>query len=384
MRPSEPVIVVYVRSRPDWAIVKGRHWYRLPVRHGPAEITARWIAFYLPGWAGNERWQVTWYARIHSSEIVRRVDLFPHEPDHPRAGEHYHAISFDEPQQLARPLRSDRSRRFVYVNTTVYRLAVARGLEDIFSEEPLIDESENKVLVGVVPSRRDFGIIRDEGWYRVPLRMVKSWDNPGHMAFYLGQAFGEDAGTITHYAPVVNADVVKRIDLFPSEVQHPRAFNDYVRIHVGDLEARPRPIVSRRRRKLVLLPTTFERFLGSSDLNELYAGDAEEEVLYTRLTGDEVFPERQYYIRGTSAYHLTDLAVFCRTGNVQIDIEERPVADGLQLNREKPKSTPRGWSALRLSRYDISHRSEEVMNTIAGMVIDAGGSLPPEASADPT
>ena len=374
MNSSDPVLLVYVKSKSDWAIARHRNWYRLPLRHGPDQITATWVAFYFPGSFGRERWGVYYLAQITGSQVVRRIDLFPHETAHPRAEERYHAISFDRPQRLAKPLKSDTSRRFVYAETTIYRMSASRTLDDVFSSEPLLHPAAEQLLVAVVPRISDFEIVRHKGWYRIPLGMVRGWSSPGHVAFYFGRAFGSEAGLVRFYAPVWNADLIKRIDMLPDEPDHPRAFEDYVRLHIGDLHERAQPIASRTRRRIVILPTTMERFLSASDLNELAAGDEAGDVLYGKLTEERIHPERQYYIRGANAYYLTDFALFCRRRNLQIDVEPgRRAREGIILERGGDQEPASGWEALRLSRYDITRRTEQSVAEIRASIHSNGG-----------
>ena len=127
-----------------------------------------------------------------------------------------------------------------------------------------------------------------------------------------------------------------------------------------------------------------DRLLGSTDLNELYVGDAEEESLYTSLSQEDIFPERQYYVRGTNAYYLTDLAVFCTKRNVQIDLDAPRKVSGLALNRSHETIPPAGWSALRLSRYEISHRPDEALRRVTQIVDEAGGAVSSEITPIPS
>jgi len=373
MQPHERVLVVLVRSPADWEIARTRHWYRLPLRQGPRGIAAEWIAFYEPGAFGSERWGVHSYARVHQVDVVRRIDLFPHEPGHPRAQQPYHVISFDPPVRLARPLVSDHGRRFVWTMTTWWRFTAAESLDDLFAEEPIVPSRRESVLVGIVPNVSDMEIARERRWYRVPRNMVEAWRTPGHLAFYYGQAFGDQAGQIRHYAEVSHADVVPRIELFPDQPRHPRAHHEYIRIHLGELQQRPAPIQSRHRRRIVLLPTTWDRFAAATDLNDLVAGDPAEETLYGRLTGEGMRPERAYYVRGANAYYLTDFALFCRRRNVQVDLEP---GDGTRLLVTYPDGRTElaeGWAALRLSRFDITRRQEESVEQVRSLVAASGG-----------
>jgi len=375
MHESERVLIVFVKSRQDWEIARLQGWYRLPLRHGPRDIAARWIAFYQPGAFGAERWGVYSYARIRETHVVRRIDLFPHEPNHPRAQQHYHVISFESPLRLARPLLSDHGRRFVWTDTTWWRFTSAQSLDDLFNPEPLPVAVRDQVLVGIVPRTSDFEILTGERWYRIPRHLVEHWVTPEHLAFYFGAAFGGAAGTIRYYARVVHADVVKRLELFPTRPRHPRANMSYVRVHVEQPRQRAEPITSRRSRRLVLLPTTWARFVAARDINDLYEGDAEEEALYLRMNQEGLKPERAYYVRGPNAYYLTDFAFHGRKGNLHVDIEHPSEPDPSRLRLARPEGAARparGWSALRLSRFDITKRQDDALRRIRELVKTGG------------
>ena len=373
MQPHEPAIVVLVPSRRDWGIVRDRHWYRLPVKHGPPEIAANWIAFYLPRSFGENQRGVRYYARVRNVEIVRRVDLFPGETDHPRAEEHYYAIAFDPPIRLARPLVPDRGRRLIWSRTTLWRLTAAQTFDDLFSDDPLPPSQRDDVLVGVVPTARDFEIARLERWYRIPVKMVRDWQTPGYVAFYFGRAFGGDAGTITHYARAWHADVIPRIEIFPDQPRHPRALDDYVRIHIDELQKRPAPIDGRKRPRFVLLPTTWQRFEAAHEVNDLVVGDDDEQAFYGHLTDASLRPERAYHIRGTNAYHLADYALFCRRASIQVDIASRTMSRTVLVDAPTAEGTPDGWESIRLSRHDITRRSAESVERVRAVVDASGG-----------
>jgi len=379
MDQHDRVLIVLLKTRSDWTVARDQHWYRLPLKHGPRDITANWIAFYQPGAFGEERWGIHFYARVRQVHVVRRIDLFPHEPDHPRAQQHYYVISFDPPARLANPLLSDRGRRFVWTDTTWWRFTSAGTLDEILSPEPLPAAVQDQVLVGIVPRVSDFEIANRERWYRIPWSVIESWVTPGYIAFYFGQAFGGDAGTIRYYAQVHHAEVLKRIDLFPNQPRHPRAHMDYVRVHLDAPEERSEPITSRRQRRVVLLPTTWERFMTAEDLNDLYRGDEEEEVFYGRMVEQDLKPERAYYVRGANAYYLTDYAFHCRSRNLHVDVEQSTVGQrGNSLRLARPDEAiepPGGWSAMRLSRFDMTRRTEESVRRVRELVDASGGTV---------
>jgi hypothetical protein len=375
MDAQDSVLVVFVKTREDWDVACNRHWYRMPLKRGPSDITAGWIAFYLPAPFGDDRFSVPFYARILEVHVVRRTDLFPDQADHPHAQDPYYTISFEPPIRLAKPLRSDRARRFVWTATTFWRLTAAQGLDDLFSDEPLPPPEHTQMLVGMMPRVADLSVARDRGWYRIPQNMVREWTSPSHVAFYFGSAFGSEAGQIRYYAEAWHADIVKRIEMFPSQPRHPRAQENYLRVHLGEVLKRHTPILSRRRRRLVLLPTTWERFVVATDLNELVGGDADEDAFYGSMDAEGLRPERAYHVRGANAYQLTDYALFCRNGNIGIDVEGSTVSRNAFLQRRPNEDAPpiRSWESIRLSRFDIARRRDDTIRELRTEVERSGG-----------
>ncbi len=376
MEPHERVLVVLLKSTTDWDIARDRNWYRIPAAHAPKDPGAEWIAFYQPAGFGRERWGVYSYARVRGTHTVRRIELFPSETDHPRAHEAYLVYSFDPPARLAHPLQCARPRRFVWTMTTWWRFSNARTFDDLLRRDPLLPPEKDTVLVSVVPRVSDFEIVTKKHWYRIPCSVVSQWATPAYLAFYHGQGFGVEAGQVRYFAPIRYVDIVKRVDLFPDEPKHPRARADYYRVHIDNLQQRPSPIRSKRKRQVVLIPTTFERFMLAGDINELAVGDEATDSFYGRMTEEGLRPERAYHVRGSNAYYFTDFAILGRKRSVQVDVARGENQNGFLPKRAgRHAETPDGWTALRLSRFDITKRREDAIERIRNAMAAGAGSV---------
>lgn len=129
---------------------------------------------------------------------------------------------------------------------------------------------EALVLVAVVRHPRDWQWIQETRSYRIPLRHAPSLAPfVDFIAFYHTAAFGPERWSIRHYAPVRGHELVRRGDLFPEEVGHPRAAEPYYWFQLGPLQPLPRPVTSRRWHRFTFLVTTGERLLQAADLAEL-------------------------------------------------------------------------------------------------------------------
>jgi hypothetical protein len=134
------VLVCLLNEPADLERVRWDHWYRIPLRSAPDEVLPEVLAFYLTANFGDERWAIHEYAEVRGHELVRRIDLFPEQPEHPRAQMLYYKIQLGPLQRLTRPVPSLRWRRFVVLQTTGERLLNALELSD------LVERSERRFI----------------------------------------------------------------------------------------------------------------------------------------------------------------------------------------------------------------------------------------------
>ncbi|MGC8880244.1 MAG: hypothetical protein ACP5R2_13565 [Anaerolineae bacterium] len=130
---------------------------------------------------------------------------------------------------------------------------------------------EDRVLVAVVPHKRDWKIVQSERWYRVPVKHAP----PGTpdfdwLAFYFTQAFGQDRWAIHYYCAVLGHELVTRHDLIPSEPDHPRACDWYYKLQLGPLQHKIPPILSPRWRRITFIVTTGDRFMNATEITDLF------------------------------------------------------------------------------------------------------------------
>lgn len=91
-------------------------WYRVPLRHAPPTLgQAKALAFYQPASFGDERWQVAWWGQVRARETLRRRELLPDEPDHPRADERYVRLWLAPLEPVVPPKRSVKGRRLLFL-----------------------------------------------------------------------------------------------------------------------------------------------------------------------------------------------------------------------------------------------------------------------------
>ena len=191
MYPEDRVLVAIMTSPADLALARDEHWYRIPQRRVPKGVHAEYLAFYLGGVFGDQKWAIHYYARQEGHELVRRGDLFPGEPDHPRADELYYKVQLGPLQQLSRPILSLRWRRITFVHTTWDRFVDASEINDLFIEgAPYVDRLYYALREAGIQPERHYRIREGGKQYiadlAIPCRTgtvgVVVWDEDGPAA----------------------------------------------------------------------------------------------------------------------------------------------------------------------------------------------------------
>jgi hypothetical protein len=183
--------------------------------------------------------------------------------------------------------------------------------------------SSDRVLVAIMNNRRDFGIARDDGWYRIPLEHApKSVTEAVVLAFYFTRVFKDDKWSICWYAPVRGHELVCRRDLLPDQSNHPRADKVYYKMQLGPLMRLERPIPSLLWRRITFIETTWDRFIAAEEINDLYISGAD--GLFVTLKEAGFHPEREFAVREEGVKYVIDLAIPCRNGTVVISTSDEP------------------------------------------------------------
>ena len=86
-------ILAIVPRQQCWDLVVNHQQYYMPVTHLSSVADASFLAFYMPGWHASQPRHITHTAGIQHYTLQRRIDIFAHQPHHPRAYEHY--VVFD-------------------------------------------------------------------------------------------------------------------------------------------------------------------------------------------------------------------------------------------------------------------------------------------------
>ncbi len=191
-------------------------------------------------------------------------------------------------------------------------------------------------LVAILNNRPDFERARENHWYRIPVRTAPDdilkfrW-----LAFYLTQAFEQEKWSIRYWTEIKKITRHRRRTLLPAEKHHPRANEMYYRLHLGEVHVRAEPIYSRRRRRIVFIPTIWRKISTALEINDLAHGSPLEDRLWAAMKQENIDAERQWWEGDRKTRYCLDFAVFCPKANLDVE------CDGDTLLLRYPVGQPR-------------------------------------------
>ena len=126
------------------------------------------------------------------------------------------------------------------------------------------------VLVAIMPNPRDMDIARLLGWYRIPLKSAPKILHPDAIAFYQTAAFSKGhKSQIECFAEVSGVELTTRAELFRDEPDHPRANEEYFKIHLRGIESLPHPILADEWKRFTFFYTTGSRIMTAESIRGL-------------------------------------------------------------------------------------------------------------------
>jgi very-short-patch-repair endonuclease len=176
---------------------------------------------------------------------------------------------------------------------------------------------------------------------------------------------------------------VSRRELFPEEGNGPRAHRHYYQVHLYPLQRLREPILSRRFRRIVFIPTTYAKLMNAVEINDLFDESPLEDRLWAAMKRFEIDAQRQYWVEGKAQQYALDFAVFCDQGKIDVETDGDSyhfnAESGSEDNQRNNELGTLDWHVLRFDTTDIRERMEEyvvptVMRNInrLGGVSDAG------------
>jgi very-short-patch-repair endonuclease len=227
------------------------------------------------------------------------------------------------------------------------------------------DTARGEVLVAIINDRLDFQKARDEHWYRIPVSSVDKWLRrrwpPTWLALYQTRVFGDEAYCVRYYAEVLDIQRAYRWQLIPEQARDQRGMQEYHKLILGPLEQLPQPIFSRRHRRIVFIPTTWQKFVSAIEINDLYDESPLEDRLWAEFRRLQIPAERQEFVgipQGRS--YALDFALYCTNGRLNVETDgdtwhADPARIPLDNLRDNDLETA-GWKLLRFNTLQIQER----------------------------
>lgn len=221
-----------------------------------------------------------------------------------------------------------------------------------------------------MPRKNLWDIIQNKNWYHIPVESApKNAFSAEYLGFYFPAVFGEKLKyKISYYAKVKKIDVVKRIQLFPEELRHKRANKNYFQFHLGQIKELPKPIPSKRWRRIIHIPTSCEKLFSAREINDLYDTSPLEEKMYQEMKKQKIEAERQLYVKAGDQNFCLDFGIFCKKGNIDVECDGEKyhiLPEALTKDRHRNNQlTSLGWSVLRFSGKEIYQTPKKCIKTI--------------------
>lgn len=253
-----------------------------------------------------------------------------------------------------------------------------------------------EVLVGIINNKLDFAILREQFWYRIPVSSAEKWLKgrwpPKWLAFYQTIAFGAEKHAVNYFAEVLDIRQVRRWQLFPNEPQDGKSNKRYYQVFVKSIQTLPKPIYSRRYRRIIFIPTTWEKFVNASEINDLFDESSLEDKLWAEFKRHQIPAERQEFVIARKNNYSLDFAIYCAKGNVDIETD----GDFWHANPDKAEQdnlrdhdlSTEGWKVLRFTEKQIREQSasyciETVVDNINKLGgVDEGKVIPRKINVD--
>ena len=220
-----------------------------------------------------------------------------------------------------------------------------------------------EVLVAIMNNERDFGILHDQLWYRIPVdKAPRRWP-PEWLAFYQTKVFGDERWSVNYYGRVKEIDIAKRRELLPEDPIDHKSYRHYYQVKFHSLERLPSPIFSRRWRRIVFISSTWEKFVRAAEINDLFDDSPLEDRLWAQLRRLRIEAERQWRVKVGTSWYFLDFALFCLKGKINVETDgDTWHADPRRIpqdNRRANDLEVNGWHVLRFNGHQVREELED-------------------------
>jgi very-short-patch-repair endonuclease len=147
--PAKTVLVALLRDKLDFKRAKDEHFYRMPVSSAPKR-KAEYLALYQGRNFGAQGQRIEYYTRVHRYQVLKRRQILPDEPNHPRADKDYYRVELGPLCHLPHSILNTTARRILFFFTTLDRLLRAQDVNYLLGrqsiEELMWDELKRNLI----------------------------------------------------------------------------------------------------------------------------------------------------------------------------------------------------------------------------------------------
>jgi very-short-patch-repair endonuclease len=197
------------------------------------------------------------------------------------------------------------------------------------------------------------------------------------VGFNFPAAFGAEQWSVRYWALIEDIRTARRAELLPAEAGHPRAGEPYYRLALGKLRRRPDPILSRRRRRIVFIPSVWHKFVSALEINDLHHGSPIEDRLWAAFKQEGIEAERQWFEGKGETLYCLDFALFCPQRNIDVECDgdawhANPTRARLDNGRNNYLERG-GWHVLRFTGTQITDRLDHCVRDVRTIISRCGG-----------
>jgi len=177
---------------------------------------------------------------------------------------------------------------------------------------------------------------------------------------YQTKRFGQEAYAINYYAKVLDIRQAYRWQLFPDEPHNEKHHRLYYQLLLEPLQQLSGPIVSRRRRRIVFITTTWQKFGNAVEINDLYDESPLEDRLWSEFKRLRIQSERQEHVTVNKHHYFLDFAIYCASGKIDVETDgdkwHANLKGSAQDNIRDNDLESSGWRQLRFTTRQIQEQ----------------------------
>ncbi len=198
---------------------------------------------------------------------------------------------------------------------------------------------EDRVLVGVINTRRDLNFAQNERWYRIPQARMPNGVHVEYIAFFLsGAVFKEKSGGIHYFAQKRGVELAYRRQLVTQQPDHPRANDVYYKLQLGELREKSPPVLNPTHRTIAFVYSTWDRFVHARTIADLYSpADYYVDRIYHALRNRHVSATRVWDAQKRETGFAPQLRILCQKGTVVASVDQNE--GNIYLDGQKPDDT---------------------------------------------